>query len=90
MDVMHHWMRTKGLASEEPFVLVDIVSGRLRPLYRISLEISDLLQMNIGANDPSESFCRYCEMNCDGSEKGKALYSPSLLDLVLSPGWKCC
>jgi hypothetical protein len=37
MSVMQNWMIGSGYADEEPFVMIDWVSGRLRPLYFIDV-----------------------------------------------------
>ena len=37
MSVMQNWMEASGYADEEPFVMIDWVSGRLRPLYIINI-----------------------------------------------------
>ena len=37
MSVMQNWMVGSGYADEEPFVMIDWVSGRLRPLYFIDV-----------------------------------------------------
>jgi hypothetical protein len=34
---MQNWMEASGYADEEPFVMIDWVSGRLRPLYIINI-----------------------------------------------------
>lgn len=34
---MQNWMEASGYADEEPFVMIDWVSGRLRPLYTINI-----------------------------------------------------
>ena len=37
ISMMQNWMAGCGYADEEPFVMIDWVSGRLRPLYVIDL-----------------------------------------------------
>ena len=48
MNVMVSWMQGSGYANDEPFVMIDWMSGRLRPLY--CLDISYNAESGEGVN----------------------------------------
>lgn len=74
MGVMLNWMASSGYADEEPFVMIDWVSGRLRPLY--SLDISYNSESGEGVKtSPGTGTCT-------------GVFDPTMLDLVLSPQQK--
>lgn len=65
---MKQWMSGSGDGDKEPFVMIDWVSGRLRPLYILNILYDAKSGENVDDVD--------------------AVFNPSMLDLVLSPGQK--
>ena len=69
---MLNWMKACGYADEEPFVMIDCMSGRLKPLYVVDFRYHSGSGVTGGDGDE------------DGDES-QSVFVPSMLDLVLSP-----
>lgn len=70
--MMQNWMASCGYADEEPFVMIDCLSGRLRPLYVIDFKYHSGSGVAGGDGDGDE-------------DESQNVFVPSMLDLVLSP-----
>ena len=68
MSIMKQWMSGSGDGDNEPFVMIDWVSGRLRPLYMLNIH--------------------YDAKSGENVDYDAAVFNPTMLDLVLSPGQK--
>jgi hypothetical protein len=49
ITMLKNWMKQSHYDDLEPFVLIDDVSGRLRPLYEMSVGVSDTLMSGVNA-----------------------------------------
>lgn len=57
MSVMQNWMTVSGYPDEEPFVMIDWVSGRLRPLYVLNISYNaESGENEMGAGDGDSMF----------------------------------
>jgi hypothetical protein len=68
---MQNWMKGSGYPDQEPFVMIDWVSGRLRPLYNIDLNYDTVSGLEV--------------TKAAASSDDEAIFNPTMLDLVLSP-----
>lgn len=76
--MMQNWMAGCGYIDEEPFVMIDCLSGRLRPLYVIDFRYHS--ESGVGGGVDNEGG----DGDGDGDQSSD-VFVPSMLDLVLSP-----
>ena len=79
---MKNWMKKVGV--ETPFVIIDSISGRLKPLYSICVSVSMRGKATISSNVPEDEIGNTAG-NRELEVYEEEVFTPNLLAIVLSP-----